>query len=205
MDYGLLARALRRGWLPILLCVALGLAASVLYLRLAPVTYTARSDVYVSTLGGLNVTELSAGASFAEQQARNLSLIATRERVLQPVVQQLGLTQTSADLAKSVTATVPANTSIISLEVTDGSAGDAALIANAVATTLLSTAADLLPPAREGAPAIRLQVVQAAVAAEFPSAPSVLVAPTVGIAGGLVVGLGLAFVLQARREVRAAA
>ena len=82
VDSGQLTRAVRHGWLAILLFVVLGLAASVIYLRTAPVTYTARADVYVSTVGGLNVSELSAGSNFAQQQARNLSLITTRERVL---------------------------------------------------------------------------------------------------------------------------
>jgi len=189
----------------VLLFVVLGLAASVVYLRLAPVAYTARADVYVSTVGGLNVSELNAGSNFAEQQAKNLSLIATRERVLQPVIRQLRLTDSAADLGDEMTATVPTNTSMILLEVSSSSPRQAAQIANAVSSSLVNITADLLPPAKKGAPAIRVQIVQPAVVPTSPSQPSFLVATLVGLAAGLLVGLAVALALEGRRERRAAA
>ncbi len=203
MEFGQVARAVRNGWLIVLLCLVLGLAASVLYLRVTPVTYTARTDVYVSTVGGLNVTELNAGTSFAEQQARNLSLIATRERVLQPVMRQLRLPGSTASLADSVTATVPTDSSMILLEVSHSSPSQAALIANAVSTSLINTTADLLPPTKRGAPTLRVQVIQPATVPSEPSEPGSRVAVLMGLALGLLVGLGAALLLQARRERRA--
>jgi succinoglycan biosynthesis transport protein ExoP len=205
VEFGQVARALRSGWLFVLLFVVLGLGASVLYLRLAPVTYTARADVYVSTVGGLNVSELNSGSNFAEQQARNLSLIATRERVLQPVVRQLRLPDSTASLGRAMTATVPTNSSMILLEVSNSSPSQAALIANAVSTSLINTTADLLPPAKKGAPALRVQVVQPAVVPSEPAQPSRRTTVLVGLAAGLLVGLAVALGLQARRERRLAA
>jgi capsular polysaccharide biosynthesis protein len=176
----------------------------VLYLRLAPTTYTAQSDVYVSTVGSLNVSELNSGTSFAVEQAKNLSLIATRERVLQPVIRQLRLPVSSQDLGDSITATVPTETSMILIEVSDESPSQAALIANAVSTSLINTTADLLPPAKRGAPTLRVQIVQPAGVPTQPSAPGFVSSLLVGLMSGLLVGLAAALALQARRERRAA-
>ena len=190
---------MRRGWLVVLLFVVGALAVSAVYLRATPAGYTARADVYVTTVGGLSVTELSSGSTFALQQADNLSLIATREPVLGPVIDRLGLEGTPEQLAQSVTATVLGETSVISLEVVSGSPRDAAIIANAVAESLSSAAADLMPPAKKGAAAIRVQVVQRAVPPTAPSQPNVPLTTLVGLASGLLLGLAAALLLEARR------
>lgn len=204
MDFGQVVRAVRNGWLFVLLFVVVGLGASVLYLRLAEATYTARADVYVSTVGGLNVAELNAGANLAQEQARNLSLIATRDRVLQPVIRQLRLPDSAQTLGESMTATVPTDSSMIFLEVSNSSPSQAALIANAVSTSLINTTADLLPPAKRGAPTIRVQIVQPAAVPTEASAPGFRVALLVGLTAGLLAGLAAALALEARRERRGA-
>ncbi len=202
MDSGHITRALRRGWPLVLVCVALGLIAGLAYLRTAPETYTARTDVYVSTVGGLSVSELSAGSNFAQQQAQNLSLIATRQRVLGPVVTRLKLDETAEELGDAMTATVPADTSMILLEVSNSSPREAAAIANAVSASLVNTTADLLPPARRGAPAIRVQIVQPAAVPNSPSEPGTLPSLLVGLSVGLLLGLALALALEAHRQRR---
>ena len=198
MDSGQVWRALRRGWLVVLLFVVGALAVSVVYLRAAPASFTARADVYVTAIGGLTVTELNSGSTFALQQAENLSLIATREPVLGPVINRLGLEQTPEQLAESVTATVLGETSVISLEVVSGSPRDAAIMANAVAESLSTAAPDLMPPARKGAAAVRVQVVQRAKTPTGPSRPSVPFTTLVGLATGLLLGLAAALLLEAR-------
>ena len=103
-----------------------------------------------------------------------------------------------------MTATVPSNTSMILLEVSNSSPREAALIANAVSSSLVSTTADLLPPAKKGAPAIRVQVVQPAVLPSTPSGPNILMVALIGAAAGLLLGLGVALALESRRERRTA-
>lgn len=182
-----------------LLFAVLGLALSVLYVRLVPARYTAQTDVYVTTTGTRNVSELTSGSNYAEAQAENFALIATRQRVLEPVVQGLRLTTTPDELGRSISATVPASTSVILIQVEDTSPRRAADIANAVSESLTATATDLLP-ARSGEPAIRLQVVQPAVVPQVPSSPNIVASTTLGLGCGLLAGLALATLLDSRRR-----
>jgi len=197
---GQLWSALRRGWLVTLVFLILGLAAAVAFLRLAPSTYTARAELYVLTSGGLTVSELSSGSTVAQAQASNLAIIATSNRVLQPVVSQLRLGRSAQDVGDAVSATVPSKTSVIQLEVEDRSPQDAATIANAVASSLVNTTEDLLPPARRGAPALQVQIVQSAVVPAEPSAPSAPLSILLGLALGLLAGLALALAIEGRRR-----
>lgn len=206
MDFGQLVQVIRRAWLLILVFLVIGLASAVGYLRLTPAQYTARADVYVSIVGVQYASELTAASSFSQQQARNFGIMANRQRVLDPVIDQFGLDVTAAQLAGSVRGTVPANSSLISIEVTQSSPADAAAIANAVAASLGETAGKLLPPAKRGAPSISLQTVQRAEAPTAPSSPNTLPVLIIGIGGGLAVGLALALLFDAvRRSNRAAA
>ena len=200
MEQDQLWQVLRRAWLLILVFLVLGLAASLAYVRSTPPAYTARADVYVSIVGTKTVSELGSASTFSVQQARNFALLADRELVVDPVVNQLKLPQTATQLAGSISATVPANTAIISIEVTQPTPNDAATIANAVAGSLAKTAAALLPPAAKGAPAIRLQTVQRAEPPGSPSSPNVLTSTLMGLAAGLVAGVAVAFVVDGMRR-----
>ena len=197
-----LMAAVRRYWLLVVVAVVLGLVAAAAFVRLTPPRYSARSDIYVSMSNVNDPAELSAAATFAQAQARNFSVIATRQRVLDPVIRQLGLQTTPDSLAQDVSATAAANTSVITIEATSGSPQEAAAVANAVGDVLSSTATDLLPAPGRGAASISLQVVQRAAAPTEPSSPNLPASFAVGGVAGLVLGVLLASLASSAREGR---
>jgi len=205
VEFDYVLRALRRAWLVILIAVVIGLGLSAAYVRLTAAEYTARASVYVSTAGVLRADQLGSATTFAQQQARNFSLMANRQRVLDPVITRLRLSETPEQLSTSITSTVPANTSMILIEVTRPSPGDAAAVANAIGASLGETASDLLPPARRGAPALQLQIVQRAAPPVSPSSPQVLTATLLGLGVGLGAGVALVLLLAALRRPTARA
>ena len=91
-------------------------------------------------------------------------------------------------LALNVSATVPLNTSIISIVVTDVSSTRAATIANAIATSLVDEVIKLVPKKSDGTTPVRLKPVQQATAPSEPSAPNAGISLLLGLLAGLVIG-----------------
>lgn len=190
MSHGGFWILVRKRWLVVAALCLLGIVLGSTYVILAPAEYTAKTELFVATVGGDNTSDLAQGSNFAQQQARNYSVVAQRDIVLLPVITALGLTTTPDELSGRISASVPLNTSLISIAVTDSSAERAAAIADAVATSLSNTVVRLVPKRSDGASPVHLEVVQAARAPLSPSAPNPRVVLTFAGFLGLLVGLG---------------
>ena len=75
--------------------------------------YTATTRLFFAISGTETATDLAPGSSFAEKQITSCAQVATSPLVLDPVIRNLGLTTTATELAKSVSATVPAGMVIL--------------------------------------------------------------------------------------------
>ena len=190
MSHGGFWILVRKRWLVVAALGLLGIVLGSTYVILAPAEYTAKTELFVATVGGDNTSDLAQGSNFAQQQARNYSVVAQRDIVLLPVITALGLKTTPDELSERISASVPLNTSLISIAVTDSSAARAAATADAVATSLSNTVVRLMPKRSDGASPVHLQVVQAARAPTSPSAPNPRVVLTFSGLLGLLVGLG---------------
>jgi len=184
---------LRRGWLTVLGFMLVGSIIGSVYAVTATPSYVAESEVFVNALGADNTTDLAQGSNYTQQQARNYRVLVNRQLVLEPVVTALQLPVTPGQLSDHVTATVPLNTSIISISVSDSSPDRAAAIANAVATSLTNVVGRLAPKRSDGTSPVQLAVVQRADVPGSRDAPNSPLALIAGLAAGLVAGL--AFVL----------
>lgn len=191
MDHRQFWNLVRSRWIVLIAFALVGLIAASIYVLVTPREYTAESELFVSTAGIDNTSDLAQGGAFSQQQARNYSAIATKELVLDPVISSLGLTSTVAGLARNVSVTVPLNTSIISIVVTDSSPTRAEKIANAIATSLVDEVVKLVPKKSDGTTPVRLEPVQNAKAPSAPSAPNARISLLLGLLAGLVVGLVL--------------
>ncbi|GAA5033960.1 polysaccharide biosynthesis tyrosine autokinase [Microbacterium fluvii] len=197
---------LKARWLTILVFVLLGVLLASLYVMFAPREYSASTRLLVSASTGTNGSDLAQGGTFSQQQARNYSNIATSEIVLQPVIDALDLQLTVTALGRKVSSTIPLNTSVIQIEVTDSSPVRAAAIANSVTTSLVNTVGSLVPTDADGRSLVGVDIVQRATVPSRPSSPNALIALFAGAVGGLVAGV--AYVIIARRissRVRTAA
>jgi len=191
MDQRAVWMLLRSRW-PLILAIALlGPLGGGAYSLLTTPTYSATSELFVSTVDSDNSSDLAQGSDYSQQQARNYSVVATRDIVLAPVIQALNLHTTTARLARQVSVNVPLNTSLISISVSDTSPTRAAEIANATASSLNTVVGQLVPKRSDGTSPVRLEAVQSADVPSHPTSPNTKLAIIVGFILALVLGTAL--------------
>jgi tyrosine-protein kinase len=186
---------LRRRWLSVLIIALTTLAAASLLTLAMPKKYTATTKLFFA-VAGESVSELAQGSSFAEKQMSSFAKVAMSPLVLEPVVQQLALPTTAAELEKSVEATVPPGTVILEIAATDPDPERAAAIANAVGARLGQAAGDLSPSRQDGSEAVRATTLAVAKVPLAPSSPNVLRNLGIGLILGLLLGMGVAILRQ---------
>lgn len=188
---------LRRHAIAIVLLACLGALAGFGLARSSTPLFKASSSLFVAAANGDNSSDLVQGSVYTQNQMQSYVQLARMPSVLQPVIAELGLDLTPAQLAASVSADAPLNTVLIVVTVVDKSPAEAARIANAVSASLATTAQDLSPKKANGTEAITMR--QVAVA----SPPAGAFAPNtslfVGVGG--IVGLLLAVVFFVGRRV----
>lgn len=159
-------------------------------------TYTATARSFVSTRSASSVSDLQQGASFEQQAGRSYAALATKSYVLEQVIADLHLATTPDALAQRISAQTAQDTVVLSIDVTDPSAAQAARIANAVQDRLTSTVASLAPAVRRGG---ELTTIQPAVPPAAPSSPNAPVDGVLGALAGAVGWLLIALIAALRR------
>lgn len=185
-------RVLRKSWLLIVVLTLLGLGASAAYSLTRTPVFESSSTVFVSTQTGGTAAELQQGSNFTQARINTYVGLVRTPVVLNPVIAELELGITSAELSKSVSAAAPLNSTLISVTVTDPDPVTAADIANAVAASLSSAVPRLEPEAADGSSPVRLSRVSDAQPALAPSSPNVPLNLALGTLVGLALGIGLA-------------
>lgn len=182
-------RVIRKRWRVIVATTLLVVAAAVAVTLLSPKQYQSTAQMFVSTGSGKNTSELAAGSNFTQSQVRTYADLVTTPKVLEPVIKELGLVVDSKTLAKRISATVPVDTVLINVAVTDPDPAQSARIADATSRTLTRVVPDLETVA-ESSP-VKLTVVTTPAPGE-----QVRPRPTrnvgLGLVLGLLLGLGLA-------------
>ncbi|MFC7402677.1 polysaccharide biosynthesis tyrosine autokinase [Citricoccus sp. GCM10030269] len=193
MDLRDYIRILRNNWLSILLVTLLGVALAATITVVTKPSYTARTQIFVAVNSGDTASDILQGSSFSEKRVTSYVSLATSPRVLQPVIEDLGLDETVTTLASRVEATAPPQTVLIDLSATAEDPARSAQIANAVADSLISTVYEVEDPEGSSDPLVDLSVVEEASVPLSPSSPRV----ALNLVLGFVVGaaLGVAFAL----------
>jgi capsular exopolysaccharide synthesis family protein len=197
MDFSEYLGALKRSWALLLVLTLLGGAAGFGYARSTPPMYKASSSVFVTTQRGETPSELVQGSTYTQNLIQSYAQLATLPSVLEPVIVRLRLDTTAEQLAGSVSANAPLNTVLIDIAVTDRSATQAALIANAVTSSLATTVQGISPKTAQGTPAVTMQQVAEAQAPEAPFAPNTRL---LTLTGGII-GLVLAAIYALCRQL----
>jgi capsular exopolysaccharide synthesis family protein len=137
MDLRTVLRVLRRRWWLILLIVGLAAVPTYLISRTFPRVYEAQTTLLVGL--GLPGTSPDYQQLLASQQlSQTYSSLATTTPVLESVISSLGLETTVDDFRKSVKATAPIDSTLITIMASDGDPSRAARIADALAAELIS-------------------------------------------------------------------
>lgn len=191
-------RVVRRNFLVILLVMVAALAAGAAVVRWGAPTYEAESTVmFTPTTSGGSSADLVQGNNLVAQRMPTYVDLATTDRVLGPVIADLALPTTVADLAETVEAVAVEKGALIDITVTGGSAIEAAAVANAVAAQLVAEAGKSGVVDETGQVlGIEAAVVQPAVVPAVPSSPNLMITMAVSVA----VGLAAAFVVVVMRE-----
>lgn len=187
---------LRKRWVTVVVVSVLGVVLAGAYSLLATPTYSARSQVYVSVQGSDSTTDLLQGSNFTVRQVKSYTELVTSPRVLDPVVEELGLAEDSGSLAQRVSADSPLDTALINVTATDESAQLAAEIANATARSLEEVVVELETPAGGGDSPVQLSTVRAATVPGAASTPNVRLNLALGLVVGLALGVGVAVVRE---------
>jgi capsular polysaccharide biosynthesis protein len=173
--------ALRRYWTTWLGVTLAGLLGALCIVLITPPTYQATAQVFVASVDGS-----TSGSQFVNQRVTSYPEVADSRTVLAPVIDELDLSDSFADLRKNVTATNPVDTSQIEIVVADRDASRAAQIANAVAERFGTAVEDLEKP-QDGASPVSLTVTDPATVPTSPTSP----VPTLLLPLGLIVGAAL--------------
>lgn len=168
-------------------------AAVCAYTFLVPPTYSATAQVFAtysdsSVQDDNNISNFSDASTYISNQIQSYPTLATTEAVLKPVIDDLGLDTTVANLAGQITATNPTNTAFVNITAETGDAKQASDIANSVAESLSNVVEKSLHASSKESP-VKLSVVQRAAEPVTPSSPNVALYLAVGLVAGLILGV----------------
>ena len=185
-------RILRRNWILIVVMTLAGIAGGATYSLLQTPQYEATTKVFVSASSADSVSDLNAGNSYTQQIVRSYAEVVTTGLVLDPVISELGLDQSTEELATQVSASVTLNTVIVDITVTDPDPVLAANIANSIAENLIDAVPELTPANSDGVVPVKVTVTQSAQVPDEPVSPRVTLNIALGALVGLALGIGIA-------------
>ncbi|MGY1840471.1 MULTISPECIES: YveK family protein [unclassified Modestobacter] len=180
--------ALRRYWTTWLAIAFTGLLLALAVVLVTPPTYQATAQVFVASVdGGTN------GSQFVSQRVKSYPDVAVSSEVLDPVIDELDLTESSTELRSSIIARNPVDTSQLEVVVTSRSPERAADIANAVAVHFGEVVERLETPGSGSSP-VDLTVTNPATVPTTPVSPVPHLLLALGLVVGLASGIALAVV-----------
>jgi capsular exopolysaccharide synthesis family protein len=187
-------RILHRNWILILALTILGGAGAFGYSLLQTPSYEANTQLYVSVRSDSSgVSELAQGTNFARQATVSFVDVVDSAVVLDRVVDDLNLNMSAQQLARSVEASSPLNSVIISVKVTNTDPELAAAIANSVGSNFADVVVNKLEkPEGEAASLVRVETIEPALVPTSPASPHTALNIAVGVVLGLALGLGIA-------------
>ncbi|WIE76073.1 polysaccharide biosynthesis tyrosine autokinase [Curtobacterium sp. MCSS17_007] len=188
------ARMMRRSWLLIICAVLIGIGLGALSVRLQDPVYRADTELFVAIQPtSPDPAELVQGNSAAQQKVASYIEVARSARVLQPVIDELGLRTDVSRLARHVSASSPLNSVLLDISVRDEDPAAARRIAMAVAESFTKVVTEQLEkPTTGGASLVKIEMIEPPVTPTSPESPNVVRRTLLGGATGLVIGLGLA-------------
>lgn len=187
-------RVVRKRWRIIIAATVVALIAAGMLTWLTPRQYQSTAQLFVSTGSGQNTSELAAGSTFTQKQVKTYADLVRTPSILEPVIGKEGLESTAAELATAVTATVPVDTVLIDVSVTDENPARSARVAAAIASELTQVVPDLETVGGKKSP-VKLSVV-----APPQDGEQVRPQPMRNIALGFILGLLLGMALALLRD-----
>ncbi|MDQ1538121.1 MAG: tyrosine-protein kinase, partial [Actinomycetota bacterium] len=185
-------RVIRKRWQIIVAVMLVVMVGTALATAISPKVYEAQTRLFVSTQGGGGVNDLVSGSNFTQQRVKSYADVITTPNVLDPVIRILHLNTTAAKLADEITATVPLDTVLIEVAVTNSDPLVAAETADAVGKQFSAAVANLESVSADKASPVKVTVVSVPTVPTTPISPKPTRNLALGMVLGLLLGLGLA-------------
>ena len=184
--------------------VVLGVLIAGVLSAVVPPRYTSTASVAFTVTYYRDSTEYSniyQGALLASERAAFYAPLVTERRITDAVAQRIGGGLTGKQVSAMMVASVPPETSLLTVEITDTSPLRAQQVAQAVAETIGTVASQIEPlPGPGSSPIVRSDVVQPASFAPDPVSLGASAQLVLGFVVGLVAGVLVALVRTAVRR-----
>lgn len=191
MDLGHLLAVLHRQWVVLLVTVLAGLGFGIVRYASEQPSYETSTTVFFSLNRSQTVGELSQGSTYLQSLTESYADVASSRLVLNPVIEQLGLTESANRLGRRVVARPRTDTAILDITVSDASGPQAARIADGVAGQLRRAVATLSPKTNASTALVTVTIISPATVPASPSSPRLPPNLGIGLLGGLVLGLAV--------------
>lgn len=197
MDLKTYLKIFRRRWMTIAITLLVTVLLVAGYTVTAAKKYSSEVQFFVSTANSTNVADLAQGSAFSQAAVSSYAQLVTSPVVLQPVIKQLHLSQTPRQLADQITVTVPADTALIDVAVTESSPREAERVASAIGSRFPSTMEGLEKVPGKSASPVRVTLTQPATTDGARVSPKPIRNLALAVAVGLLLGLALAVLRHA--------
>jgi succinoglycan biosynthesis transport protein ExoP len=189
-------RVLRKRWLVIVVLFLVGSVSALAFTFLQTPQYEASTVVFVAVQSSDSAQDLVNGSSFAQGEVKSYAEAVDTPLVLRPVIAQLGLNETPAKLAESVTGNATVDTVNISIVVTDPSASRAAKVANAVTSSFRQVVQKITRPSGGSSSPVSVSVLQPATVPKQATSPNIKLDIALGALAGLALGIAIAVLIE---------
>lgn len=191
------AQLLRRRWLLIALVTLLGGGLAAALSLSTRKEYSSSVGLFVSaSQSSTDVGSIVAVEQLTPERVASYADLASSTNIAAAVVHKLGLNESPESLASRVSATVPLNTVVVDLTVTDPSKAQVPQIATALAEQLSATVDKLEAPLSGQPSPIKVSLAQSATIPGAPTTPKTARNILFGLVVGLVLGAGLSILLE---------
>ncbi|WP_396643224.1 polysaccharide biosynthesis tyrosine autokinase [Microbacterium sp.] len=209
------ARIFRRSWLLIALVTVLGIVSGWALAASTTPTYSATSAAFVASETGGSLNDLTQGNAFTERRVNTYANLVTEPIVTESVIEDFNLDMSPSAFASKVSVSIPVDTTMLEVTVTDTSPSVASSIANALITSLSTVVANIETTAVTGAqldangnpildasgnpaaatPPVKITQVRFAEVPSSPISPNLPLNLVIGLIAGLALGV-LAAILR---------
>ncbi|QIG38540.1 AAA family ATPase [Microbacterium sp. 4R-513] len=198
-----LVRALKKWWWAVVVLTLVGAAGGAGVSLLMTPEYQATNRILVAfdASAGAGPAELVQANNFALQKVYSYVEVVESPRVLDEVIDELGLDTTADELARQIDVTVPTNSVIMRISATAPSPQDAVTLSNAVVDAFSDVVVQIETPSTGGTAPVRIESLAAASLPEEPSSPNLLVNIALGAFAGFAIGI-IWIAIAATRERR---
>ncbi len=175
-------------WLVILIIVlSFGVAGSIYYAFIQVPTYTSNTTLVLA--GSSNESTISqSDLTINSKLVKTYQKIIRSRRVLNQVINDLGLDVSWESLANNISVSVVSDTEVIEITVTNPDAVLAYRVANSVANVFVKEVAELYNLSN-------INILDRAIVSDHPSSMGALKILVIAILGGVVVACGLVFIM----------